>query len=135
MPKEAIDAQLSQFDNGASRFMLKKNLDKYGPGQSDGTSFLMTRQQADDLLQSTSGDAGAMEEALGLPKGSLSSNELVRVDVPSPRPFGLRIPSGNEAGANEQWLPGGKLPTGNLEAVLDLGGTPPSSYNVTPMQF
>ncbi|GLQ87153.1 DUF6861 domain-containing protein [Dyella flagellata] len=135
MPKEVIDDQLSQFDDGASRFMLKKNLDKYGPAQTDGTSFLMTRQQADDLLQSTGGDPAAMEDALGLPSGSLSSNQLVRVDVPNPRQFNLRIPSGNEAGANDQWIPGGKLPTGNLEAVLDLGGVPASSYNETPIQF
>jgi hypothetical protein len=27
----------------------------------------------------------------------------------------LRLPSGNEAGANIQWIPGGKLPTGHLD--------------------
>jgi hypothetical protein len=31
------------------------------------------------------------------------------------------MPSGNEAGVNDFWIPGGKLPNGNSEAVLDLG--------------
>lgn len=32
----------------------------------------------------------------------------------------LRMPSGNEAGANEHWIPGGYLPTGIPEAVIDI---------------
>ncbi len=31
----------------------------------------------------------------------------------------MRMPSGNELGANPQWLPGGKLPTGYSEIVID----------------
>jgi hypothetical protein len=34
-------------------------------------------------------------------------------------PLNLRMPSGNEAGANNLWLPGGKLPTGQSEAVVN----------------
>jgi hypothetical protein len=32
------------------------------------------------------------------------------------------MPSGNEFGTNAQWLPGGKLPTGQLEAVVNTDG-------------
>ena len=32
------------------------------------------------------------------------------------------MPSGNEFGENTQWLPGGKLPTGQLEAVVKTEG-------------
>lgn len=135
MPTDVIDAQLSQFDDGASRFMLQGKFAKYGPAQVDGTSFVMTRQQADLLLQSTGGDVRAMEDALGLPSGSLDSDQLVRVDIPAPRDLGLRIPSGNEAGANDFWIPGGKLPNGNLEAVIDLGGVPVSRYSATPVRY
>ncbi|QNB08849.1 LysM peptidoglycan-binding domain-containing protein [Herbaspirillum frisingense] len=135
MPANAIDAQLAQFDNGASRFMSQRNLDKYGPAQADGTSFVMTNQQADQLLRSTGGNARAMEQALGLPDGFLNDNALVRVNIPNPRELNLRVPNGNEAGANDLWIPGGKLPTGNLEAVIDLGGVPASRYNVTPLKF
>ena len=36
--------------------------------------------------------------------------------------------SGNEAGANEYWIPGGKLPDGASEAVIDVGDIPSSRY-------
>lgn len=45
------------------------------------------------------------------------------------------MPSGNEAGANEFWIPGGKLPTGNLEAVIDADNISPSQYTVTPIDI
>jgi len=34
-------------------------------------------------------------------------------------PSGLRMPSGNEFGANEKWIPGGKTSGGILEATVD----------------
>jgi hypothetical protein len=113
--------------------MTEGNLNKYGIGQRDGTSFVMPRQEANLLLKSTDGNARALEQALGLPENFLDANKLVRVDIPKPRELNLRIPSGNEAGANDLWIPGGRLPNGNLEAVIDVGGVPASRYHVTPM--
>ncbi len=49
----------------------------------------------------------------------LGRGRIVRIDVPSPRPLNLRMPSGNELGANPLWIPGGKLLNGELEAVID----------------
>ncbi|WP_230464267.1 hypothetical protein, partial [Nocardia seriolae] len=44
----------------------------------------------------------------------------------------LRIPSGNEADANSQRIPGCKLPSGGNEAMVDVGGVKPGTdYNVT----
>ncbi len=40
-----------------------------------------------------------------------------RIDVDSPS--GLRMPSGNELGANEKWIPGGKTSREILEATVD----------------
>ncbi|WP_244132827.1 DUF6531 domain-containing protein [Burkholderia sp. BCC0397] len=130
-----IQSHLAQFDNGAARYMTKSNFEKYGIGQRDGTSFVMTKAEADQLLKSANGDAGAMEKALGLSPDFLSSNQLYRIDIPNPRELNLRMPSGNEAGANEFWIPGGKLPTGNLEAVIDAGNISPSQYVVTPVDI
>jgi hypothetical protein len=113
---------MAKFEEGAARFMTKSNYEKYGIGQVDKTSFVMPKSEADALLARTNGDPRLMEEALGLPKGFLENNPLVRIDIPKPDDFGLRIPSGNEAGANDQWLPGGKLPTGANEAVIDVKG-------------
>ena len=71
------------------------------------SAFFMTNQEATSLLpNSTKGSASAMEKTLGLPNGFLDGNQLVRVDMPKPRELNLIMPSGNEAGANSQWIPG-----------------------------
>ncbi|MBF0312799.1 MAG: hypothetical protein HQK50_03565 [Oligoflexia bacterium] len=72
---------------------------------------------------------------MGLGHGQLDADELVRIDVPRPKDHNLRIPSGNERGANESWRPGGKLPNGNSEAVIDLGNAPPSAWTSTLINF
>jgi len=135
LSQDYIADHLSHFQDGASRFMTKTNLEKYGIAQRDGTSFVMPGSEADQLLASTRGNPAALEEALGLPKDFLASNQLYRVDIPNPEKLNLRIPSGNEAGANDQWIPGGKLPDGNLEAVIDAGGLPTSRYEANPIDF
>ena len=135
LSEEYQEEILSQFDEGASRFMTKGNMEKYGPAQRDGTSFVMPKAEADELIRSTGGDKRKLEDALGLPENFLDDNELVRVDIPEPRSLNLRIPSGNEAGANDLWIPGGKLPDGNTEAVVDLGGISPSKYTSLPLKL
>lgn len=61
---------------------------------------------------------------------SLSDDVLVRVDIPDPQELNLRIPSGNEAGANDYWIPRGRLPDGAPEAVIDAADLPESRYTV-----
>lgn len=128
-----ISEHLAEFDGGASRFMTEDNLNKYGIGQRDGTSFVMPSQEANSLLEAAGGNARALEEALGLPENFLETNKLVRVDILNPKELNLRIPSGNEAGTNDLWIPGGRLPNGNLEAVIDVGSVPTDRYHVTPL--
>jgi uncharacterized Zn-binding protein involved in type VI secretion len=130
-----VSEHLAQFDKGASRFMTKSNLDKYGIAQRDGTSFIMPKHEADQLLANAKGDPRALEQALGLPKNTLDNSTLVRIDIPAPKDLNLRIPSGNEAGANELWIPGGKLPTGSSEAVIDAGSIAPTDFSWTPLGF
>ena len=55
----------------------------------------------------------------------LSTNPMARVDFPRPRELNVRVPRGTEAGANSQWMPGGYLPRGQLEAVFGLGAAKP----------
>lgn len=135
LPAQYIDDHLALFDDGATRFQLQSGLDKYGPGQRDGTSFVVPKAEADRLLAETAGDPRALEQALGLPVGQLDgADPLMRVDFDAPRDHGLRMPSGNEAGANDQWIPGGKLPNGNSEAIVDAGGlSPGNGYTATPV--
>ncbi|GBE65663.1 hypothetical protein MFM001_21250 [Mycobacterium sp. MFM001] len=128
---EYIQNHLEKFHDGAARFMPETNLDKWGIAQRDGTSFVMPKSEADALMDATQGDPRALEKALGLPDGFLESKKLVRIDIAQPQEFNLRIPSGNEAGANEQWLPGGLLPDGASEAVIDGGRIPDGGYTRT----
>lgn len=127
---EYIEHHLDKFHEGVSRFMPETNLEKYGIAQRDGTCFIMPKSEADALIASTGGDPRAMERALGLVEGFLDSNKVVRIDIDHAEQFNLRVPSGNEAGANEQWIPGGKLPDGASEAVIDGGNVPKSGYSV-----
>lgn len=116
-----LDDHLSRFENGGTRFMPRDRLASRGPGHRDGTSFIMSTDEVDDMLELTGGVQSAMERELGLPNGGLAG-DMVRVDFPAPFDHGVRMPSGNEPGANEQWLPGGTLPGGISEAVIDAGG-------------
>lgn len=129
---EYIRQHLEQFDDGATRFMTQTNLDKYGVGQRDGTAFVMPKSQVDALVTQTGGDPRLMEQALGLPEGFFD-NGAVRVDIPLSGSEGLRIPSGNEAGASDQWIPGGNLPTGISEAVIDVGGLDSARYSLSTL--
>jgi hypothetical protein len=109
------------FEDGGSRLTLQSSIDDYGLGQRDGTTFILTRSEADRLLSEAGGDLRKLEASLGLPVGQLDKSTLVRVDF-SPeamKDLNMRMPSGNEAGANSQWLPGGYLPSGANEAVID----------------
>jgi hypothetical protein len=121
LPEKYIEEHLSQFNDGASRFTTRRRFDRYGLTQSDGTSFVLPKKEADNILASSKGDKRKIEEALGMIENNLETNELVRIDVSNPQKFNVRMPSGNEAGVNDFWIPGGKLPNGNSEAVLDLG--------------
>lgn len=68
------------------------------------------------MILQAGGDVSKLEELLGFPPGYLGGAPL-RVDVPNPS--GLSIPSGNEGGVNEFWIPGGYTSGGLVEAVID----------------
>ena len=71
------------------------------------------------MLQKTAKNVAAIEVELGIPAGSWQGKPLARIDIPNPEELHVRLPSGNEMGANALWLPGGHLPTGYSEAVVD----------------
>ena len=106
----------------------------------DNSQFVMPKAQMDDLVARTGGDVGKLEQALGIPEGAWTNREMVQINIATPRDFNVRMPSGNEMGANNLWLPGGRLPTGQLEAVVDQipkGGyteslLPQAGKNLTP---
>jgi hypothetical protein len=121
IPREKIEGHLEGFEGGASYLTKKSILDRYGRdalGRDDG-QFVMRPEELDKILDQANGDVSKIEKALGIPEGAWAGEELVRVDIEAPRELDLRMPSGNEEGANAHWLPGGRLPTGLDEAVVN----------------
>lgn len=124
------------FENGGSRITLQSRLDTYGPAQRDGTAFITTRDEADAILREAGGDPRKLEAALGLPTGQLNNDSVVRLDFTpeAMKDLNVRMPSGNEAGANDDWLPGGFLASGKNEAVIDGGLARPEHYTRTKVE-
>lgn len=109
------------FRRGASFLTPANILDKYGRnqlGRKDGL-FVMSKQEMNRLILNANGQLNYIESELGIPKDSWENTTIIRIDIPRPKKFHIRIPSGNEEGANNLWIPGGKLPNGFSESVID----------------
>lgn len=120
--KKTLDLHKAQFENGGGWLAPKWALDKFGReklGRADG-QFIMTGDELNQVLVETQGNIQEIEKKLGIPCGAWDK-VMVKIEVnkESLQKTNLRMPSGNEAGANEHWLPGGKLPSGRTEGVID----------------
>ncbi|CAD8147568.1 unnamed protein product [Paramecium pentaurelia] len=128
MNQEYIDQHLKYFRYGASFIITTAWLDNNGRefvGNKNGI-FVIPKSQMDQLLNTANGNLSIVEKNLGLNPGSWQFRRLSRIDVPFPEKFNVRMPTGNEVGANQYWRPGGVLPNGLLEAVIDM--VPKSDY-------
>lgn len=117
-----IAVHLGSFVQGASYIVPKDILDKYGRaliGRPDNCQFVIPKEQMDCLLEQANGSVEKIEAALGVPHGKWAGRELSRIDVLCPTDFHLRMPTGNEEGVNELWLPGGYLWQGYREAIIN----------------
>lgn len=126
LSQEYIDQHLDLFRDGVTKFYAQAPTGAVGP--PDGT-FVMPASVADDLIKQAGGDICILEQLLGLDSGALGKNP-VRIDVN--HPTNLRMPTGNEAGANVFWLPGGYTSGGIPEAVVDQ--IQPGQYTIVPIQ-
>jgi hypothetical protein len=108
-----IQQHLKEFEDGVTKFMANTPSGAIGP--PSGT-FVLPKKQADILLQQSGGNIQKLEDLLGLERGTLGNNP-VRVDIGNP--IGLRMSDGNELGANNLWIPGGKTSGGLLEATIN----------------
>jgi hypothetical protein len=73
-------------------------------------------------MSEANGDPVRIAQRLGIPEDQLAGDSLVLVEFHPTDAYKPLMPSGNEWGANMQWLPGGKLPHGDLEAVVNTDG-------------
>lgn len=124
---EAFEAEhLARFDNGGVRIYrphTKPNGD-ITIGQED--MYIMPRDELNSLIETTKGDLGALEKALGFKTGELSGGEykIAFLDDVNTK---VSLPTGNEAGANEKWVPGGFTSGGVPEATYS-GSTQEKDY-------
>ena len=108
-----IDNHLSQFSDGVSKISANAPAGYVGP---PGGTFVMPAQTANTLIYNSGGNVSTLESLLSLEPGSLGASP-VRIDISNPS--GLRMPSGNELGANSQWIPGGFTGGGIPEATIN----------------
>lgn len=134
LPPEVIAEHLAKFEDGAGYFVPKDVLDTYGRdpiGRPDG-QFITTRAELERVVREANGDVAKLEKLLGIPEGSWQGREIVRIelDANALKEHNLRMATGNEDGANELWIPGGKTIEGVDEAVINQ--IPEGSYREVP---
>ena len=111
-------AHLAQFDGGIVRVTSRTAINNFGTlGPPNG--FVTSLKDFRAVMHEAKGDLSVVERRLSLDPGTLKNNDTViavieRKDVP-----GLRVPDGNEGGANTRWAPGGYTSQGTIEAVMD----------------
>ena len=136
LKRRYIRRHLKNFKAGASCIVSKELLERYhgdSIGKADNSQFIMMKSEMDSVLMRSHGDLSRIEHELGIPAGAWKHRVLVRIDIPKPKKLRLRMPSGNEIGANALWLPGGLLPTGYKEAVIDR--IPKGKYKATQIEI
>lgn len=113
LSQEYIDQHLAMFQHGVSKISPQMPHGTVGPPQG---TYVMPASVADEVIRLSNGNPRTLEKLLGLDDNWLGSSP-VRIDVTTP--YGLRMPTENEPGANHAWLPGGYTPHGISEAVVD----------------
>ncbi|WOO36598.1 hypothetical protein R2R35_22855 [Anaerocolumna sp. AGMB13020] len=109
-----IDTHLAQFYDGVSVIQTDWAYSRYSETNGfvgvpdDNTLFVMPKNYCDDVISRANGNISIIEKELGFPDGYFSDGGgLIRIDADNVSGLNIRIPSGNETGANKLWIPGG----------------------------
>jgi len=127
LPQEYISKHAEEFSDGATRIVSRGDYDMYGLGKPDdlNSEFVSSKRNMESIVNESNGDTTVMSERLGIPKEQFEHGDLLRVDYFPTEKYNAKIPTGNEWGARDTdplWLPGGKLPNGDYEAVISMKG-------------
>ena len=121
-----IKEHLAQFDDGVSVIQTEWAFSRYSETNGfvgvpdDNTLFVMPKEFCDEVLKKANGNLSIIESELGFPKDYFKKGGgLVRIDIEDTIGLDVRIPSGNETGANDLWIPGGYTSGGVPEAVTN----------------
>lgn len=104
-----------------SRIVTKENYERYGIGKPDvgKTEFVGRKSEIDDILKLPLSE---ISQKLGIPIEQLQGGNILRIDFKLNKKYRVTMPTGNEFGTNNLWIPGGKLPEGNSEAIIKTEG-------------
>ena len=123
---EYLTKHFAEFDEGATFIQTESAYTHYSEANGfvgvpdDNTLFVMPTKYADKVIKNSNGNINYIEEKLGFPKGYFKyGGGLVRIDIEDLSDLDLRLPSGNETGANPLWIPGGETSGGVPEAILN----------------
>jgi len=136
LTQEYMQEWRHSFDDGVTRLQPSDTYASRGPFRDEGpadwnnqtpgdhTSFVLPKGEVDDVLQRNNYDPRGIEADLGLPNNMWGDGEVTQIEFPNASSSDVQFPTGNETGANSDWLPGGRGPGGGFEGVLN--GTQPS---------
>ena len=118
LSKEFIARHLAKFEDGAAFIFTKQDVVSSRYKSFSPNKFVMPKSDIKKIVSKykETGSIEFLEDALGYKRGALSGKDIYVLEIEKPK---VKLPIGNEAGANEFWLPGGKNSGGYNEAVLD----------------
>lgn len=126
LDEDYVTRHLDQFANGATRIYRTDSLLDWGPGNNQvpgnatNTAYVFPTDQLNNLMQQVNSPT-ELAQALGLPRDFFEGADVQLRDFGPDDLAGLRMPSGNEGGTDvDHWIPGGYLPSGIPEAVIDI---------------
>jgi hypothetical protein len=94
---DAMHVHRALFEAGAAKVVPHAPQGAIGPPQG---TFVLPKTYVAQAIKDSGGDVRKLEQLLGLEKGYLGENPVL---VEVTKPSGLRMPSGNEPGANPQF--------------------------------
>lgn len=121
-----IESHLDKFKGGAVTFIRSDQFERFTVdmnkmhGRTDGL-FVMPLDFAMDVINSSGGNLGKVEEKMGIDKGwwNDGKNKMLAIVVKNPSDHNLRVATGTEGGANSYWRPGCVTSGGVPEAMVD----------------
>lgn len=126
LDEDYISQHLDQFKGGATRIYKTDSLLDWGPGNNQvpgnttNTAYVFPTDKLNELMDQVNSPQD-LAHALGLPSNFFDGGDVQLRDFGPDELSGLSMPSGNEGGTDaDKWIPGGYLPSGIPEAVIDI---------------
>lgn len=109
---------LANFDGGIVRVTSRSAIATHGTLGPPG-GFVSSLKDFRAIMAEAKGDLSVVERRLSLDPGTLKNDNTLIAVIERKDAASLRVPSGNESGANSRWTPGGYTSQNTAEAVMD----------------